>query len=208
MIAVPENTDSTIFDYRLLCEKVNRRKETVEQRISVTARTCLALIGIAALFVGVLLYLVDRAPDDTYFVQRSLEWLSLHGDVPALFGTFGHVLPGFIHSFSFSLITAGLAGPTRRGAAAICFFWFCLNALFELGQKYKDIAAKLVPGWFEGIPYLENTEAFFRRGIFDPRDIAAMAAGAVAAFVIIAVSLTGRTGPSRCETRPAGTAKK
>ncbi|HET58105.1 MAG TPA: hypothetical protein ENN35_06655 [Deltaproteobacteria bacterium] len=180
----------------------------MEQRLSARSRIYLALIGIAALFVGVLLYLVDRPPGDTYFVQRSLEWLSLHGDVPALFGTLGHVLPGFIHPFSFSLITAGLAGPTRRGAAVICLAWFFLNTLFELGQKYKDITANLVPGWFGRVPYLENTEAFFRRGIFDPWDITAMAAGAATAFIIIAVSLTGRTGHPLRGWRPAGTAKK
>lgn len=155
------------------------------ETMTMKSRIILATGGFIVLFVGIALYLVDRPPEDTYFVYRSLEWLSFHGTVPAFFGAVGNILPGFVHPFAFSLMTAGVANTGRRGVALICLFWFVVNALFELGQKYKQFAASLVPDWLEGVPYLENTVGFFLRGTFDWWDIAAIAAGSCLAFIII-----------------------
>ncbi len=159
------------------------------EAMTMKSRITLATAGFVALCVGVALYLVDRPSESTYFVYRSLEWLSFHGDVPTLFGTLGNILPGFVHPLAFSLMTAAVINPGRIGAALICLSWFVVNILFEFGQKYKDFAASLVPEWFEGIPYLENTAGFFLQGTFDWWDIAAIAAGSCLAFIIILLFL-------------------
>ena len=45
--------------------------------------------------------------------------------------------------------------------------------------------AKIVPGWFNGIPFLENTVNYFLRGTFDPTDLVSIAGGTVAAYLTI-----------------------
>ncbi|MFA7462380.1 MAG: hypothetical protein WCY59_04455 [Anaerovoracaceae bacterium] len=164
--------------------------------MSMKTRIFLVMLGFVVLCVGVALYLVDRPPEDTYFVYRSLKGLSFHGDVPALFGMLGNFLPGFVHPFSFSLITAGILAPERRGKIAICLFWLATNALFEAGQHFKDFASSLVPGWFDGIPYLENTAGFFIHGSFDWCDIAAIVSGScLALFILITLDRMNRASP-------------
>jgi len=43
----------------------------------------------------------------------------------------------------------------------------------------------IIPDWFEGIPFLENTRNYFQRGTFDMADLVAIAVGTAAAYVII-----------------------
>ncbi|MCF8037070.1 MAG: hypothetical protein K9K62_09375 [Desulfobacteraceae bacterium] len=140
--------------------------------------------GIAALLAGTLVYLVDRPPEDTFFVHKFLPRLSLHNTLPPFFGKLGAVLPAFVHPFSLSLITAGVIARTPAGCLAICVFWFAVNSAFELGQLFKSAAVFLVPGWLEHIPVLENCKSFFQNGTFDPLDLAAMFAGASLAFCL------------------------
>ena len=149
------------------------------------SRLALVMLGLCTLFAGVALYLVDRPPENTYFVSRSLAWLSFHGETPQLFGALSAILPAFIHPFSFSLMTAGILAPGKTGAIIVPLFWFSVNALFEVGQYFKNFAVSLVPEWFDDIPYLEGSASFFLYGTFDWWDMAAIAAGSCAAFIVI-----------------------
>ena len=119
------------------------------------------MIGLAVLSLGTLIYLVDRPPDHTYFVCKSFVNISLHNTLPNLFGLIGNSLPSFIHVFSFILITAGFISYRKKSCLIICLAWFLIDCAFEFGQKFNSLLAKIIPDWFIGIPFLENTENYF-----------------------------------------------
>ncbi len=137
------------------------------------------------LLFGVLVYLVDRPPDQTYFVYKTGADISLHNTLPNLFGIIGQSLPSFAHVFSFILITAGLIAYKKRGYIIICLFWFLIDSAFELGQKFNTLIIEFIPGWFAGIPFFENTGNYFSRGTFSLGDLAAIFIGTIAAYFIL-----------------------
>ena len=141
------------------------------------------LFGLIGLFFGSLVYLVDRAPDQTYFVHTSPVNISLFNTVPNLFGFIGGSLPECVHVFSFILITAGLIFCNRRGYLIICLSWFVIDSAFELGQKFSTWPSRILPDWFTGIPFLENTGNYFSQGTFDFIDLAAIAFGTIMAYL-------------------------
>ena len=143
-------------------------------------------IGVVVLAVGSLIYLIDRPPDHTYFVYSSPINISLFTTIPNIFGLIGNSLPEFLHVFSFILITAGLIYCQKRGFLIICLSWFLVDSAFEVGQKFTTWSTSIVPDWFAGIPFLENTENYFLQGTFDFSDLAAIAFGtAIACFVLL-----------------------
>jgi len=150
------------------------------------------LIGLAGLLIGSLVYLIDRPPDQTYFVYISRINISLHNTIPNLFGILGNTLPDFLHVFSFILITAGLFSCKRRGYLIICLSWFFVDSAFELCQKYNSLPLSIIPDWFEGIPFLENTRNYFQRGTFDMADLVAIAVGTTVAYFVIMLTTSKR----------------
>ena len=143
------------------------------------------LIGATALFFGILVYLVDRPPDQTYFVDKSFVNISLYHILPNLYGIIGNSLPSFAHVFSFILITAGLIASKKREFIFICLFWFLIDSVFELGQKFSTTFIKFIPGWFPSIPFFENTEDYFIRGTFSYADMAAITIGTITAYFLL-----------------------
>jgi len=143
------------------------------------------LIGVIGLLFGSLVYLVDRPPDQTYFVYSSGVKISLYSTFPILFGLIGNSLPAFIHVLSFILITAGLVSYQKRGYLIICLCWLLVDSAFELGQKFTALSSKMIPDWFAGLPLLENTEGFFLQGTFDFLDLAAIALGSIIAYFVL-----------------------
>ncbi len=140
-----------------------------------------------ALTIGVVVYLVDRRADSVYFVTHSI---LPAGEIDASFGVLGNHLPTFVHIYAFILLTAVLTASTRAHALAISLVWLAIDSLFEFAQM-PDMAqgiAGAVPDWFAGIPFLENTSAYFLAGTFDVLDLYSIAAGALAAYVTILIS--------------------
>ena len=146
------------------------------------------LIGAIGLLIGSLVYLIDRPPDQTYFVYSSPINISLSNIIPNLFGLIGNSLPEFIHIFSFILITAALISWQKRGYLIICLSWFLVDSAFELGQKFNTWPSKIIPDWFVGIPFLENTKNYFLQGTFDLIDLAAIAFGTLIAYFVISAT--------------------
>lgn len=146
-------------------------------------------IGAVCLLIGALVYLIDRPPDLTYFVYRYGIFLSLHNVISAMFGPIGNFLPDFIHTFSFILLTAGILSCGKKAGILISISWLLIDSAFELGQLYSSAALKLVPAWFSRIPFLEATEGYFRRGTFDFNDITAVFLGAVAACLVVFITM-------------------
>jgi len=146
------------------------------------------LIGLSVLFLGTLVYIVDRPLDQTYFVYKSFANISLHNILPNLFGFIGNSLPSFIHAFSFILITAGLFQCQKKGCLIICACWFLTDVIFELGQKFKALSSTIVPDWFSGILFLENSKNYFLSGTFDFNDLAAIAVGTISAYLVLSAT--------------------
>ena len=165
-----------------------------------TVNKCQILIGAAALIVGTLVYLVDRHPDQTYFVSNSAVDISLYNILPNLFGPIGNSLPAFIHVFAFILITAGLLACRKKGFFIICLSWFVVDAAFEVSQKFKSLAA-VIPDWFAGIPFLESTENYIFHGTFDYLDMAGILLGASVAYIVLLITDKTEKGLSHEKTK-------
>jgi hypothetical protein len=160
----------------------------VEKSIRIPARKINKVqifIGVAGLLLGSLIYIIDRPPDQTYFIYASKINISLYNTLPNIFGFIGDTLPAFIHVFSFILITAGLILCKRKGYLIVCLSWFLIDCAFEFGQKFYIFPVKIIPHWFKNIPFLENTESYFIHGTFDLIDLAAIALGAIAAYLVV-----------------------
>jgi hypothetical protein len=150
------------------------------------------LIGLSVLLLGTLVYVVDRPPDQTYFVYKSFVNISFHNTLPNLFGFIGNSLPSFVHVFSFILITAGLLHCQKRGCIFICSCWFFTDLLFELGQKFKALSSAMVPDCFSEILFLENSKNYFLSGTFDLNDLTAIAFGTILAYFALSITLKRR----------------
>jgi hypothetical protein len=143
------------------------------------------VIGLIALFSGALVYLGLRSPDHIYFTKYfgiHEPWFKIDSQVLHIAG---QRLPAFLHVFSFILITASFFAHSKKIYAAICGGWLLVDCFFELGQKYKAQAARLVFDFFDKIPFLESTRNFFLLGTFDVFDLMASALGAAAAFWVL-----------------------
>jgi hypothetical protein len=142
------------------------------------------LIGGVVLVFGALVYLIARHPESTYFVQQSNINLGLYNAVPDFFGPIHRSLPAFSHVFAFILLTSGFTTCGKMGSLIVCLSWFLIDLAFELGQKFYAWVPIVIPEWFEGIPILENTRDYFILGTFDIFDVAAIAVGALSAYVV------------------------
>ncbi|MFH1933704.1 MAG: hypothetical protein ABIN18_19275 [Pseudomonadota bacterium] len=149
------------------------------------------LIGLVCLFLGTLVYLFYRPPDQTYFIYISGLNISLYNTLPNIFGLVGNSLPAFIHVFAFILITAGLLGCRKREFIIICLSWLLVDCAFELGQKFNMWSSKIIPDWFIHVPFLENSKHYFLFGTFDFFDLAATTIGAVIAYFVL-INTMGR----------------
>ncbi len=145
--------------------------------ILLQARVTQTGLGILTLFIGALVYITDRPAESVMLINNYTPDLSMYNKIPAVFGIIGNNLPGFIHTFSFSMITAGAFGKNKTDYRAICLFWFTINTLCELGQRFSQIAIKLSP--------IESMHRFFLNGTFDIFDIAAFALGGIAAYLLL-----------------------
>lgn len=145
-------------------------------------------IGLGGLFVGLLIYFIDR-PGDTYLVRQISGGVSFYNKIPALFGSIGNVLPAFIHVFSFSLITSALLGCGKKGAIVVCSSWLAVNLIFELGQKFKPLSVSITDKNGAANTFLEVFSNYFRSGTFDKYDLIAFVLGAAAAYFIISLTI-------------------
>jgi alpha-tubulin suppressor-like RCC1 family protein len=167
-----------------------------------------ACFGSAALLVGLAVYIFDRPSANVAVLffgagggHRPHYW----------FGVLGNHLPDFAHAFAFALFTAvAFSGKRRWGKVWICFAWWLVDSLLELGQLpvvATAIADALQP-WTRAFPLLASVSAYFVRGTFDFWDLAATLLGAVAAYGVIILTddppARGRAAPSLPHSRVRG----
>jgi hypothetical protein len=142
-------------------------------------------IGIASLLFGYAFYVI-RSPSLVYIVPNYFSSLQLPENILILTNFMGNQLPDAIHPFAFILITSGLLYLDNKIIQFfLCIGWFFLECFFELGQLFKEHSIRIIPSWFEGIPFLENTTNFFSGGTFDVNDLLSFLVGSVAAFYIL-----------------------
>jgi len=143
------------------------------------------LIGFNALLLGAIFYYIFRPAGNIYFI-KSLGWdPQLHITMPPLLAGIGRCLPTFIHVFAFILLTAGLVAGSKKSYLIITLAWCAIDLLFEIGQGVGREIMQIIPDWFSGIPFLENTRAYFMRGSFDWYDLFSIALGSLAAYFIL-----------------------
>ena len=140
-----------------------------------------AAIGIVALTFGILVYVFDRSATAVYFIPDS--W-RIAESTPMLFGKLGMYLPAFFHALAFALFINVVAG--RRYIGFMCVSWFIAEVFFELAQ-IDPIAFRIsgaLPGWFAGLPILQNVSSHFVTGTFDRVDILFLMLGCATAYAI------------------------
>jgi hypothetical protein len=144
----------------------------------------LVAIGLVALAVGLLVYLVDRDPSRAALIPVAAALVGGN-----LFGTLGQWLPSFVHPFAFSLFTAATYPSRTAAGCGTCVAWWAVNVAFEVAQ-YPGIN-RLVAEATEGVlgrswpaRLLSN---YVLQGTFDAGDLVAATAGAVAAALVLYV---------------------
>lgn len=142
-------------------------------------------IGMGALFLGALEYILSR-PADTSYMGRLIggysEGLAFRFHI---YGDLGGVLPDFIHPFSFALLTLALMPNAPRSVRAmICLFWLLVDLMFEIGQCLGLQLGQFFTKLFPDCRALELFTDYFITGTFDYLDIMAICLGAMAAFII------------------------
>ena len=153
----------------------------------------LAVVGIAALLVGVLVYWLDRVPGHSLLIPVAG---ALTGG-PS-FGKLALWLPSFVHPLAFGLFTATLL-PARPGwRVGGCALWGAVNVAFELGQHSlvsASLAAKLLgDAGAAAAPWRQALAGYFAAGTFDIGDLVAIVLGtALAVLLLHAVSAGRRT---------------
>jgi hypothetical protein len=146
-----------------------------------TPSALFVLIAMAAPALGILVYVVDRSAASVYFLPHIG---SLAHNHKLWFGVLGDHIPELVHVYAFILLTASVASwPVR--ALPICVLWLAIDSLFEIGQ-YPPVAVQIaaaIPRWFQDVPILENSAAYFLQGVFDPWDLLAIATGAACGYL-------------------------
>jgi hypothetical protein len=144
----------------------------------------LAVIGGAALAIGILVYLADRVAGHAAWVPHLAVFDGFH-----LFGMLGLWLPSLAHPLAFSLFTAAMLQPGTLARWGVCTFWGLVNVGFEVAQisAFKPYLTEPLqgrPGEWAVTRALLN---YCIHGTFDPFDVLAALLGALAAGVILFV---------------------
>ena len=142
------------------------------------------LLGVLFLVAGTLEYLISRPTGSTYFLQPFSSILSYFHDLPNLYREFGFFAPDFFHPLAFSLMSMAFLSNKRGSRVFICFAWFSIDAVLELGQKYGAQLLDYLPQWLERLTITENLRNYLIYGTFDNFDLLAITLGSITAFVI------------------------
>jgi hypothetical protein len=130
-------------------------------------------VGLAALVLGSLVYVVVRPEGSSYLSH----FLHFGLEIPLRHLPFINNLPSFFHVFGFSLLTVAVLGE-RKYALVSCLFWLVVNVLFEFGQHPSFVQ------WLDAtnIGVARALDACFRFGTFDIFDVCSSLAGAITTY--------------------------
>ena len=155
------------------------------KRIRIAPNLLQLILGLGALMIGVMEYVLSRPVDSTCLGAAAK---AATGDLPfrmGVFGIFGGTLPEFIHPLSFALITMALFPKKSRGIRAIiCLFWLLVNLLFEIGQAFGQQISQFLPTILPHTKVSDLVIIYFLRGTYDRLDVLAICLGTASAFII------------------------
>jgi hypothetical protein len=163
-------------------EGAGHRVARVVRQDAAAGAVWLAVLGCAALGLGVLVYLTDRDTSRTLLIPTLPALAASHW-----FGVAGQWLPSALHAFAFSLFTAAALPPGGASRYGACLAWCAVNVAFEFG-RYPLVGAPLAQALqsaFGHGPVSDALAGYFLRGTFDVGDIAAAVVGALAAAAVL-----------------------
>jgi type IV secretory pathway VirB6-like protein len=152
-------------------------------------------LGFAALLLGVLLYMVDRQPDQIFFIHafRLPSFYNPHHS--KLFGEISNNLPSFFHVCSFSLLTSALLkAQSKNKFAKICICWTGVNVIFEIGQLLTTDTLTSAQNYLRDKDFLSFIYKYFQYGSFDNLDILFSVIGGICAYFILINTYKRRSG--------------
>ena len=150
------------------------------------------IAGLILLTLGALLYLTGSLAEFSYIGQKLSAFRIFSFDLSQWLGPLRGPFPEFIHPLAFSLIGMAVFGGNRMSRVWICLALALIDILFELSQLFKDFALMIIPGWFNKIPVIENTENFVLSGTFSYIDLSAIVCGSLTAFIIAEIFIKTR----------------
>ncbi|MDO9075787.1 MAG: hypothetical protein Q7U73_21270 [Rubrivivax sp.] len=151
--------------------------------------------GLLALAVGALVYLADRDPAHV----MALPAFAVLATGP-LFGAAADWLPSFVHAFAFSLFTAAAWPRALRPAYGACVFWWAVDLAFEAAQHppWRAALARALPSGLDTLAPANWVARYAQQGRFDPMDVLAITAGALAAAGLLYCVHQLRETPHAC----------
>lgn len=151
-------------------------------------------IGFGALIVGGLEYVWGRDPQSTYLGQLTASIFGESSGGYGLYGPLGGYLPDFLHPFGFILLTLAMYPHTSAlFKSLVCLGWLVFDIILEFGQLCGDSLGDAIRSIWPQSDFSSVLAGYFANGRFDYGDIAAMALGAVAAYLLHdLVALNGR----------------
>lgn len=148
------------------------------------AQASLIACGVVALALGVFVYLADRPAGSAAL----LPWAGIHS-ASALLGAIGGWLPSFTHVFAFAVLTAATARPALAPPYWTCLLWWTIDVAFEAAQvpAWQTPVVDTVRRWLGDSALTSLFTRYVERGTFDPGDLVAVTAGALAAAAMLAL---------------------
>jgi len=159
-----------------------------KERVKYGVNSRQLFIGFSILILGALFYFFFRSVKHTYFLKFLAT--SSHSNIllsPVL-TILVNSLPTFVHVFAFILMTASIFARQKRDYVVVCLAWFTIDVLFELGQSLGNKIVTIIPDWFSGFMFLENTRDYFLHGRFDYLDLLSIALGSVVAYILLIIT--------------------
>ena len=138
--------------------------------------------------MGALYYYLFRGAENTYFLKFFDSAHQLNNILHPAFIALGNSLPTFVHVLAFTMITASLIVNNNKGYALVCFVWFGVDVLFEVGQGLDFIIIGFIPEWFSQFLFLENVKNYFLYGQFDYFDLLSIGLGSSVAYLLLIVT--------------------
>lgn len=159
----------------------------------------LVLLAVAALAMGLAVYVLGRAPGSAMAWPEAWS-VGLVADTPAAggaghwLGVVGGSLPSFVHAFAFAVLSALLLPRTRFWAAGACAAWAVIDTVFEALQH--PVLSAPAARWLQDLDLVtalqwcaDKTARYLASGSFDPFDVLAGLLGALAAYAVCRATL-------------------
>ena len=157
--------------------------------LSVRRQTLLAGSALAALTLGIAVYLLDRDWHTVLFLAPLADFQPGRYD---LFGSLGGVLPSFLHAYAISMLLAVALSPWPGSRLPACAAWFGVAGLLELLQAAASGPGGLLPhpGPAAGAALPEFIRGYAVSGRFDAADLWTTALGCAVTYSVVGILRT------------------